>query len=200
MYLLQEANSEYYMFCDQDDIWLPDKIEKTYNRMKILEKSYPGIPLVVHTDLNVVDSNLNMISDSFWRQSKIKPNILRSPNYIGVCNCATGCTMMFNQKAKEISLPMPDVADMHDWWVTLKTSMEGKVDYVDEALILYRQHGNNVVGARKVNIKYFIKKIEHLKITIGGQLQQYRFLKAANYGSIFKFYFYKILYLIRRNL
>lgn len=197
--LLSQVDAQYYMFCDQDDVWLPQKISLSFDRIKELEKYNPNVPIVVHTDLTVVDENLKILSNSFWNSSRIKPHYLNSFNKIGVCNCATGCTMIFNKYAKTISLPTPDEADMHDWWITLLSARNGIVSYVDKQLILYRQHNNNSVGARDRDYKYFIERLCEIKNTIESNVQQYRYLKTANYGSVFKFILYKAIYQIVRQ-
>lgn len=199
-YLLEVVNSRFYMFSDQDDEWKPEKIELSLNRIKELESIFPNKPIVVHTDLEVVDEKLNTINPSFWRMSKINPIILNNFNYIGICNCATGCTMIFNNEARHVSIPMPSGAEMHDWWVTLITAKYGRVDYINYATIKYRQHSSNVVGARNVNSKYFYHKIISLKKTIYGHIYQHKFLRLAGWGGWIKFYYFKILYFILRNI
>ena len=67
--LLKNVESEYYMFCDHDDVWLPNKIDLSIQRMKEIEKQ--DIPVVVHTDMKVVDQDLNTINESFWKYSRI---------------------------------------------------------------------------------------------------------------------------------
>jgi len=199
MRLLERTNADYYMFCDHDDIWLPHKIETSINHMIQNEKRYPQTPIVIHTDLQVVDQQLNKISDSFWAYSKLKPHILKKFNYIGVCNCATGCTMLLNKYAKNIAFPYPPHAPMHDWWITAKVAKLGKIIEIPEATILYRQHMTNEVGARKITLSYFIRKIINLTNTLKGHKELFPFHKSIGYGSITKYYLYKILYTIRRN-
>jgi len=65
--LLESCPSSYIMFCDHDDVWLPFKIEKTFHKMKEIESQYPQKPLLVFSDLKVVDKDLNLISNSMWR-------------------------------------------------------------------------------------------------------------------------------------
>lgn len=200
MWILSHVNSKYYMFCDQDDVWLPKKIELTLEKMINVEIQYPQKPILIHTDLMVVDSKLNIISNSFWTSSKLKPDILKNFNYIGVCNCATGCTVMINDLAKTISIPMPESAPMHDWWIASLVAKYGIIDYITQPTILYRQHQGNVVGAKDVSSSYFIDKLKNIITTIKGHIKLLPFHKQIKYGSFFKFYFYKIVYTIRRNL
>ena len=60
MWMLQRVESDYYMFCDQDDKWLPDKVKDTYARMQEVESQHPDVPVLIHTDLSVCDGSLNV--------------------------------------------------------------------------------------------------------------------------------------------
>lgn len=200
MWLLEHVDADYYMFCDHDDVWLPNKIDLTLRKMLQTEEEYPNKPILVHTDLQVVDENLKLIHPSFWKRTKLLPHVLEKFNYIGVCNCATGCTVMFNKITKQCVLPYFEEAPMHDWWVAALVAKYGKITYVTEATILYRQHQQNVVGARDISRNYFLNRMFHFVGTLKGHQQLFPFLKAIGYGGIFKYYLYKCLYTIRRNL
>ena len=144
----------YFMFSDQDDIWLPDKIEKTLKCMKETEKSAPG-PVLVHTDLKVADENLNEIGSSFFKYRALDSSV-RDLNHLLVQNNATGCTMMWNEEMDRIVSSCDGQAAMHDWWFSLVACCFGKISVVLDPTILYRQHENNVIGATKVNTLGFI--------------------------------------------
>ncbi|TJZ60105.1 glycosyltransferase family 2 protein [Sphingobacterium olei] len=194
MYLLNKVESDYFMFCDHDDVWLTDKIEKTLAKMKSLESSHDG-PIVVHTDLFVVNHNLEIVSDSYWRTVGLKPAIITKGDIIQVFNCVTGCTMMINKAAKLVSLPYNERAPMHDWWIAIQTIRRGGIiRQVNESLILYRQHDSNAVGAKEVNTGYYLKKIRNIKNTIQGNLERIRFLKEISGIGIGKYFYYKIYY------
>ncbi len=153
-YALQNSDSEYFMFCDQDDVWNHDKIEKTLAKMKELEAFYGNEkPLLIHTDLEVVDENLGTISNSMWEYEYILPKC-NSFNRLLIQNTVTGCTMMINRKLALKSLDIPKEAIMHDWWIGLVASYFGKIGYINASTIKYRQHGNNTIGAKghKINI------------------------------------------------
>ncbi|RRQ45334.1 glycosyltransferase family 2 protein [Chryseobacterium sp. SC28] len=200
MWILEEVEANYYMFCDQDDFWLPGKIEITLNAMKDLESYYPELPLLVHTDLIVTDSNLQEISASFWKYARLKQNYLTKFKWLGVCNGVTGCAMMINNKAKKIAIPTPFDAPMHDYWVALRVAQQGKISFIAKPTILYRQHAKNEVGAQNTNYNYFIQKIKHFSTTIKNQLKQHTFLKELGYGNLLTFYWYKLKYTIIRNI
>jgi glycosyltransferase involved in cell wall biosynthesis len=156
--LLSTCELDYIMFCDQDDVWLPEKIEKTLNKMLELENIYgKNTPILVHTDLIVVDEVLNSISPSFWKYQKLDPN-RKSLNYLLIQNNVTGCTIMINKALKKLINPLPEKAIMHDWWCALVASAFGIIDYIKEPLILYRQHKKQNIGARKYSLHYFFNK------------------------------------------
>ena len=189
MYLLENVDSEYYMFCDQDDIWLPEKIEKTFARMKEIEGT---APVLVATDLGVVDEQLNLLSESFNKDLKI--NVFRKhPELICVRHVVTGCTMMFNRAAKLAALPMSPRATMHDEWVALCVHFKGGViSILDDATILYRQHTSNTLGAEQARKGFFTRAIAR-----AGQKQFFQVAKLLHkdFGlSYLKFLMYKILY------
>ena len=151
-------SSQYFMFCDQDDLWEADKIEKTLKKMQSLESKFGNIPLLVHTNLEVVDEDLQTIDKSFWHFEQINPN-MNDFNKLLVQNTITGCTVMINRKLAELAMPIPDEAIMHDWWLGLIASKFGKISHLDKALIKYRQHAQNSIGANGFGIDYIINKI-----------------------------------------
>ena len=159
--LLQFHDTPYIMFCDQDDYWHPDKIRKTLEKMQEVEES--GKPAMVHTDLRVVDGNLEQMDPSFMHFSKLQGHRL-ALNQLLVQNVVTGCTMMLNRELAELAckhLPQGEIL-MHDWWLALIAAAMGTTGYLNEATIDYRQHGNNVVGAKNTrSVSYILKKIKN---------------------------------------
>ena len=152
MHLLSTFHdAPYIMFCDQDDIWHPDKVRKTLALMTEVE-SDPAIPVMVHTDLQVVGQDLEVISPSFCTHSGLDGNRL-ALNQLLVQNVVTGCTMMVNRTLAELSCRLTDmdVLLMHDWWIAMVASAFGKTGFLNEATIDYRQHGKNAVGAKNVH-------------------------------------------------
>lgn len=148
MSMLRYAKEPYIMFCDQDDVWLSDKIEQSYQTMKCIEEGAENHPCLVFTDLRVVDQNLQTISESFMTYTKRNPYRTAYTQLL-VQNVAPGCTMMINQTlAKYMQrYTSMEAIQMHDWWAILIASVYGKISYLESATILYRQHTQNVVGA-----------------------------------------------------
>ena len=161
MHLLNtHRDAPYIMFCDQDDRWHSDKVSKTLEKMQEIEET--DTPCLVHTDLVVVDGELNKISDSFCKLSKLDGNRL-ALNQLLVQNVVTGCTMMINKRLADLSCekPLPEEALMHDGWIALICSVFGKSAFLDESTIDYRQHGNNSVGAKNVaSLPYLIERFK----------------------------------------
>lgn len=159
MHLLKEAEAEYYMFCDQDDVWMPHKVEFTLRKAKDLEQKY-GVdaPIGIFTDLEVVDEELNVLMPSLWRGDNRHPEYIRD-FYKQWTNrhAMYGCTLLINRAAKGIVLPyrqFENTQGAHDTWIEYFLIRKGILDYIDEPTIHYRQHTSNVVGAN-MNITYF---------------------------------------------
>ena len=128
--------------------------------MLYTESISPGKAVIIHTDLKVVNTDLQEISPSFWRFSKIRPDLLLDFNYQTVYNGLTGCTMMINDSARIVSLPMNSYGTMHDAWIGLKVANLGEIiDYISTPTVLYRQHDKNVIGVKEVGtVSYFLIK------------------------------------------
>ena len=200
MWMLENVKSNYYMFCDHDDYWLPNKISLTFEKMLITESISPGKPVIIHTDLKVVNTELQEISSSFWRFSKIRPDLLSDFNYQSVYNGLTGCTMMINDSARIVSLPMNSYGTMHDAWIGLKVAnLGGVIDYIPSVTILYRQHDNNVVGVKEVGtVNYFFNKILRLNETLRFNRERLKMVQNIRSFSIFKYLVYKFLYFLKK--
>ncbi len=201
MHLLEIIDADYYMFCDQDDIWLPNKIEVSLSAL--LKKEQVGSPSLVCSDLIVVNQSLVTIYHSFWSYMKLNPNLLVQRKFAISCNLFTGCTMMFNKAAKEISLPVHPAMILHDYWVGLNViANNGNISVISEPLILYRQHQNNVCGAQPIgkSLSYYIHKITDINEVVKDYKEKYImsnivFKKKICLGY---FLFYRLIYLLRR--
>jgi glycosyltransferase involved in cell wall biosynthesis len=183
--LLEYADTEYIMFSDQDDVWLPNKIELTLNAMKAAEQIYSDKPVLIHTDLRVMDSELKTIANSLWSYQKLFPEAGDDLNRIMAQNVVTGCTVMINKRAKAVSIPVPAEAIMYDWWLALNVCKHGKIIYVSIPSVLYRQHSSNRLGAqkaRKINIVHFLKKLRRIRKLL---LAHYRMLKKFDHRASF---------------
>lgn len=190
--LLEIVDSEYYMFCDADDVWFDDKIEQLMCVMQQTEKRMPDIPLLVYGDTTVCDENLKVLVSSYWKAMHLKPERLTSYNYVAVCCTAGGSCSVFNDKVKKLMFPLDNNGLMYDYWIALKVAKYGKLIVLNRPVKYYRQHGNNVCGvtlsspiARFINVERIVNQYYLYK-------QEIKQLKKIGYGSTAKFYFYKL--------
>lgn len=161
--LMRNSDAEYFMFCDQDDLWLPEKVRLTLKKMKEMEAACgPGIPLLVHTDLRIVDASLDPVVDSGHRFQQIDPVKGDTLSRLLVQNIATGCTIMMNRALRDLALPIPGAALMHDHWLSLVAACFGKIAYLPRPTLLYRQHGGNKVGAQGWSPGYAVRLLLQL--------------------------------------
>ena len=197
--LILNSKEEYLMFCDQDDVWLENKIEFSIAEMQKKERE-KGIntPLLFFTDLKVVDENLNTISNSFFDFSGIifKENLKFSD--IAVRNSVTGCTVLMNKSAIKSVLPINIKTEMHDIWCALCVAKNGYVFGSKEVSVLYRQHLKNTIGAKKT--KKFVFNFSALKNSYFCNKQRFQCAKAINKSfCIFQYLYYKIVYFFKKT-
>lgn len=193
MYLLSIIEADYYMFCDHDDVWLPHKIERSMEQMLALELGKKITPIIIHSNLFVVDAKLNLIDNSFFKYASVYPKILLSSiNHLAHSNCVTGCTMLFNHRVKQIAFPLSKHALMHDSWISLKTlAAHGIIYCIEEPLILYRQHSNNTLGANKKQFSFNVLK------SLKSNWKQFKMARDVTKIGVLKFVFYRIIYLYK---
>ena len=143
------GDADYIMLSDQDDVWKPDKMEKSLQEMQALEVIYgKDMPLLVHCDSEVVDQELRLISPSYVEYQKMTPERKRL-NQLLVQNNVVGGAMMINRALAELISEVPEHCVMHDQWIALVAAAFGEIRFISESLYKYRQHGNNVLGAEK---------------------------------------------------
>jgi len=163
--MMIEYKDDYVMLCDQDDLWLPDKIEKSLRKMKEMESAHgSSTPLLVHTDLKVVDDNLNIIRSSYRRMANTSFKFTALNNLVTM-NIVTGCTIMYNRALADMLTAEPDFFVMHDWWAALVAAAFGKIGSIRKRTVLYRQHTENDIGAKKArSVKYVRYVLTHIDI------------------------------------
>ena len=164
-FLINKVRSEYFMFADQDDLWEPDKIEKS---LKKLEETGSDL---VYTDLEVVDDKLNQIEPSFWKQKGFYDKITKYNSFesLYLNNYINGCTMLCKSSWINDFLPLPKTSKyvIHDYWIALVVSHRGKMAYIEKPTIKYRQHGKNQVGSsRKCDTLKTLDEIRELFIQV----------------------------------
>lgn len=149
-FLLRQVESNFFMLADQDDVWFSVKVEKSLGTL--LQDNAD----LVFGDLEVVDQDLNTLYPSFGDFMLLNKKINRfldsdKLNYI--YNCVTGCTVLAKREIIVRILPLPTDSKflIHDHWIGLMASIYGKVSYMTDKYIKYRQHGNNQVGTDKIS-------------------------------------------------
>ena len=156
-YLLTKSTAKYVAFCDQDDIWYPNKIEKSLNTL--IEKN---VDLIYcnskHINENDEIINLNYFKHKNMPLVKGKNNILTISRYLGL-----GCSQIFTSEVRQKMLPYKESVMAHDWLASFIASEAKGVDYIEEPLFSYRLHTSNVFGGRSLNQNISRWKQEHGK-------------------------------------
>lgn len=133
---LSACTGDVIFLCDQDDVWLPEKIAHV---MAEFEK---GADVVLH-DALVTDGNLNITEKSFFEVHSSKNGLLNNL----VRNSFVGCCMAFRKNILDECLPFPENLPMHDWWIALRAmKSHKKVVLLPEQLIYWRRHEGTVTG------------------------------------------------------
>lgn len=182
-FLLDNVKADYYFFSDQDDVWHEDKVAE---ELKLLLNQNINIPALVYSDLEIVDANLNMLSSSMFKKMNVKSTDKTA--MLLVQNVITGNTVAFNSALRNFIIRDFRMEDdrilMHDGWLGLVASIYGKLLFLDEPMVKYRQHGNNVVGANKKKIfaLFNIKKLKYgvIKTILQSQALENKIIKSDN--------------------
>lgn len=147
--LIEEATAPYLMFCDQDDVWLPNKIENCLAGIRLMEAEFgTEMAMMLYCDLEIVDRHLNTFAPSLWRYKQVDPRKESGLRNLLLRNVVTGCASIMNRTLADLIVPIPDEARLHDSWAAIVAAACGKLGYIDERLVRYRQHGANILGAR----------------------------------------------------
>jgi hypothetical protein len=161
--LLSTVSTPYFALCDQDDVWQPAKVQES---VELLERS--GADLV-YTDLTVVDDALNEVAASMWTYSQIVPVRGRALIPLLLKNAVTGCTIVGRTSLLAKALPFPAGIPMHDWWLAVVAASGGGVEPLPHPTVLYRQHGQNELGASTLSLDTLRRRQSRQ----GGSLSQY---------------------------
>jgi rhamnosyltransferase len=145
--LLKHETADYYFFSDQDDFWVPEKLQLQLDEAQKYEAS---MPLMIYTDLKVVDQDLNVIHESMIKVQSDHANTALVQELTE--NTVTGGVSLINHALAELweHNPETDIL-MHDWYLALLATATGKLIYLPTPTELYRQHDANVLGARTLS-------------------------------------------------
>jgi len=171
--LLEATSSPYVALADQDDLWLPHKLEASIILMRQLELRHgSATPLLVHSDLVLVDAQSRPLGCRYLQRQRLNPQ-RTAPVDLAFTNVVTGCTTLFNRALLNKALPIPPEALMHDWWLALVASVFGEIAFLGQPGVLYRQHGRNVLGAAGLGLAYWRQRLRSLLTNpaAGGRLR-----------------------------
>lgn len=139
--------AEYVFLCDQDDVWLPGKMEQLLSALEAKAARNRGAdPLLAHTDLQIVDEALRLIHSSFSEFQHMSYSHDDPLRTLLIHNAVVGCSAAVNRALLEFALPIP-AGSPHDWWLALCAAATGAIVRGDAPMVLYRQHATNVIGA-----------------------------------------------------
>ena len=158
MWLSENCTSRYMLYSDQDDVFNPEKMSRLMDAMQKAERQWGrDLPILVFSDQKVVDEKLNVMAPSLMRCQK---QAFDSFDYhaLLIQNVVTGGAMMVNRPLCSLAVQCRsrERIIMHDWWMAATAARFGKIIYLDEPLSLYRQHGGNSVGAKRVGSAGYI--------------------------------------------
>ncbi len=158
-YAIKNRSSNYFMFADQDDVWFPNKIELSVNTIQSITSPHitQDSPLLLFTNKIITDEKLNVLGNSYYKYQSIQADKIHLNQQL-LQNVPTACTMIFNRTLAELASPIPQKSVMHDHWISLVAASFGKIYYIDEPTMYYRQHSSNVFGAKKYGINLLIQK------------------------------------------
>ncbi|MFC7679247.1 glycosyltransferase family 2 protein [Paenibacillus sp. GCM10028914] len=165
--IMSDPHADYYCFCDQDDVWFDHKVKSAVSKLDTTVHS--GEPAMVFTSTQLTDGELN--SKGIWPKSP-----RREPSFYNALyeNVAIGATITMNKSARDLFVDGRSVDSnkilMHDWWFYLLLSAFGKVIYDPEPSMMYRQHGNNVVGGSNSLVGKLKNKLNSFKKHTGKEL------------------------------
>jgi glycosyltransferase involved in cell wall biosynthesis len=170
-----ERQSDLYAFCDQDDVWLPDKLERAVQWLRKSIHTYE-LPLLYCARTRLVDAQLRPIG-----LSPMPSRPLTFGNAL-TQNVASGNTMVFNQSLLVLLRKVPPVHSVwHDWTTyQVATACGGTLFYDESPALLYRQHAANVIGATNT----ILSNAKRLKLILQGSYREWSEKSEAAMGSI----------------
>lgn len=157
-----QCSANVFFFCDQDDVWLALKVEKSIVALAEIMRISPKLPAFIFSDAYITDSSLNVVSNSMIGYQALPTFPNHSINEHLFQNNVSGFTVCCNRQALAGLTMVDNFPVIYDHWIALYCRIFGNWGYVDSPLALYRQHSDNAVGIRNYNAGSFwgIKKIQ----------------------------------------
>lgn len=177
---VQKKAADYYMFCDQDDVWFRDRISIMLKKMKQMEQIYQTTcPLLIFTDAVLTDEKKRIQKMSYHKAQRLDVQKIDLAHLLMENKCS-GCMMMFNHALASKVTILPDNARFHDWWIALLAASFGQIGYVRCPTLYYRQHKKNLVGST-TRFDYIKNAVSHVyaqkQALVATQKQAAEFLK-----------------------
>jgi glycosyltransferase involved in cell wall biosynthesis len=167
-YANKDLAYKYFMFCDQDDIWHNNKIQRMVEAILLEEAKSPTEAILVHSDLTLIDPKGKFIHHSFWDWQKINPWRNKTSQLL-LQNTVTGCATIMNRKLSENLIEGPHLY-YHDHRLALVASLIGRLVPLNEQLIDYRQHSLNVSGAGGKAQNFTTRTIDALSLLVPNKI------------------------------
>lgn len=185
------ATGNFLAFSDQDDIWLPQKLEKLYNAISTYS--------LVYSDSKLIDDNGRYLNKKLSDFKNLKKTIHDSRGFAFI-NVVSGHTILIKKELLVTALPIPDVP-YHDWWLAYQAANLNGIIFFSEALTLYRQHSQTVTKtisdkkmvSRKYSNRYkdFIRELNWIEICMNNKSEKHQ---------LFFTQLYDLLLLKRKNM
>lgn len=151
--LMAQDDAPYTALCDQDDVWHAGRLARCMEAMQAAEReSGADTPLLVHSDCRLIGADGTLLHGSFFRHQGWDGGAV-TLNRLIVQNNVTGCTVLMNAALRRLVVThLPDAPVLHDWWIALTAAAFGRVIFLPDTLVDYRQHGANVIGASRAGL------------------------------------------------
>lgn len=152
--LMGQCTADYAALCDQDDLWAPQRLSRCRAAMEQAEMELgEATPILIHSDSRVVGAQGEPLHESFFLHQGWDKTAVTLPRLL-VQNNVTGCTLMMNAALRRLVVQHgdPQTMHMHDWFIALTAAAFGRIVFIDEPLVSYRQHGVNVMGASTASL------------------------------------------------
>ncbi len=137
--LTELTDTPFIAYCDQDDIWMPDKLQVLLGLLKASESN-----TLAFSDMMVINGKSELVAD---RIAQVRPRQVFYPGkdallHLLAKNFITGCTMMMKSNIAKSAIPFPPSV-FHDWWLAICAASKGKIVMADKPLMKYRIYGGN---------------------------------------------------------
>ncbi len=163
------CKGNFIAFCDQDDIWLPHKIEQLLFAIKKINSETPA---VAFSDLSIIDEEDKLVHNSFFKLRSTKPDNFSLDDLLFE-NIVTGCASVINKAMVNELDKMPLNVMMHDHWMALISYSFGKHAFINQPLVLYRAHGSSVTDKQKASyLKNFVNQLKNKHTYLQKNIQQ----------------------------